>query len=149
MLVKKQYIVNPIGLWESLSDLLKDSFFADGNRPTSDFGGAFETAVNGNKVKGEVGERRALQSTILRTRQDIHGMLNMSLNRFYKTKSVLGLFREAEWIPDRIPEHEISPLSVLGMIRIARTKYVDDPVTGRRILEVCLVSFYFRHFPNG
>jgi hypothetical protein len=68
-------------------------------------------------------------------------LLDLQSNRFFKTKSNLLLYREVDWDPERIPESELAVQSMLGMTRIAQTKTVVDPATGKkRMLDTDLVQ---------
>ena len=135
MLVKKGYIAQEIGLWASLQDLLKTAFFADGKVPDSNFNEAFLAVCSETGSRQATFQRRAISRNVARTTVDLHGLLNMNANRFFKNKSLLRLYREAEWVPDRISDDEIDVPSALGILRISKTKVLTDPVTGRKVLE--------------
>jgi hypothetical protein len=135
MLVQKGYINQEIGLYASLQQLFPTAFFADGKVPTSDFMGAFLAVCSETGSRRATFQRRAIRRTVSRTAVDIHGLLDMNSNRFFKQKSLLRLYHEVDWAPERIPDEEVPVASALGMIRLGQTKQVVDPATGKRVLE--------------
>lgn len=135
MLVQKGYISQPVGIYASLQELLPTAFFADGKVPTSDFLGAFHAFCNETGSRRATYQRRAIRRTAFRTGVDLHGILDMNMNRFFKQKPFLKLYRRADWVPERIPDEEVPVFSALGMIRIGQTKHAADPATGKRVLE--------------
>jgi hypothetical protein len=135
MLVQKGYIRQPIGLYATLQDLFQTAFFAGGIVPMSDFNGAFLAVVNETGSRRATFQRRSISRTVARTALDIHGLLDMNANRFFKQKSLLRIYHEAEWVPERIADEDVSPVSALGMLRIGETKKVVDSMTGKRVLE--------------
>jgi hypothetical protein len=134
MLVQKGHISQEIGLYASLQQIFPTAFFAGGKPPTSDFKGAFHAVCSETSSRATF-QRRAISRTIARTAVDLHGLLDMNANRFFKQKSLLRLYREADWVPERIPDEEVPVFSALGIIRIGHTKIVADPATGKRALE--------------
>jgi hypothetical protein len=62
---------------------------------------------------------------------NIHGLLNMNANRFFKQKSLIQLYHEARWLPERIPDEDVPMTSLLNVIRIAQTKTITDSSTGK------------------
>ena len=135
MLVQKGYIRQPIGLYAALQDLFPTAFFADGKVCISDFNGAFLAVINETGSRRATFQRRGISRTAARTAVDIHGLLDMNANRFFKQKSLLRIYHEAGWVPERIPDEDVSPVSALGMLRIGQTKKVVDSMTGKRVLE--------------
>ena len=135
MLVQKGYIRQPIGLYATLQDLFPTAYFTGGKVPMSDFNGAFLAVVNETGSRRSTFQRRGISRTAARTAVDIHGLLDMNANRFFKQKSLLRIYHEAEWVPERIPDEDVSPASALGMLRIGQTKKVVDSMTGKRMLE--------------
>lgn len=135
MLVQKGYIRQPIGLYATLQDLFPTAFFASGKVPISDFNGAFHAVVNETGSRRATFQRRGINRTAARTAVDIHGLLDTNANRFFKQKSLLRIYHQAEWVPERIPDEDVSPVSALGMLRIGQAKKVVDSMTGKRVLE--------------
>lgn len=135
MLVQKGYIKQEIGLYAAMQGLFPTAFFADGKAPTSDFGGAFLAVCSETGSRRATFQRRIITRTVTRTATELHGLLNMNMNRFFKQKSFLRLYREADWVPERIPDEEVPVYSSLGMFRIGQTKLAVDPETGKRVLE--------------
>jgi hypothetical protein len=141
MLVQKGHINREVGLYASLQQLFPTAFFIDGKAPTSDFGGAFAALVNETGSRRATFQRQTIRRTASRMATDLHGLLDLNMNRFFKQKSFLRLYREAHWVPERILDEEVPVSSLLCMIRIGQTKHAADPATGRRVLEnTALVS---------
>ena len=164
MAIELGYIKIEIGLYGTLSSLFAENFFPDGKRPKKDFVGAF-TSVSTLIMYCSVSfrfvsfttlftvadistqvctppnsrratfERKALKRNIFQTATDVHGVLNASTNHFFKQKSILNLYREADWIPERVPEQDIPAVSALASMRIAQAKVTRDPETGKETLE--------------
>jgi hypothetical protein len=135
MLVQRGYIRQEVGLYSSLQQLFPTAFFANGRAPTSDFMGAFLAVVNETGSRRATFQRRAISRNAARTAVDLHRLLNLNVNRFFKHKSLLKLYHEVDWVPERIPDEEVPALSALGMIRIHQTDIVTDPATGKRALK--------------
>jgi len=70
-----------------------------------------------------------------RTAPDVHGLLNMSANRFFTEKSLLTIFREADYVWERIPEEQIPIASAIAMLRLGQVKTTGDSSTGMRVLQ--------------
>ncbi|WEW56192.1 hypothetical protein PRK78_001629 [Emydomyces testavorans] len=134
MLVQKGYITKPVGLYASLQELFPSSFFASGKVPTSNFSEALFAVLGETNSRRVVFNRKSLRRQAAQT-SDIHGLLSTSLNRFFKTKSLLTLYRGADWVPDRIPDEEVPLVSLLAILRIGQTKRVTDPATGKTVLQ--------------
>jgi len=153
MLVQKGYIEKEVGLFSSLQDLFKKSMFSDGKPPTSHFENAFLAVINETGSRLATVQRRALGRTVSRTAADLHGLLNPNTNRFFKTKSLLQIYRDAEWLPDRVPDDEIEMPSVLGCVRLSQTKIVQELETGMttfkpRLLESRIKYQWCKHEYN-
>ncbi|KAH7131251.1 hypothetical protein EDB81DRAFT_808203 [Dactylonectria macrodidyma] len=134
MLVQKGYIKKPVGLYASLEQFFATDFFAQGKPPTSDFFEALQarlSEVSSNKARREL--MRAKE--VIRQSHNIHEILGSGTRSFFKTKSHLQLYREANWNPVLIPDSEIHPDSYLGLVRILQTKHYIDPVTGQTRLD--------------
>ena len=134
MLVQKGYITEPVGLYASLQDLFPTAFFAEGKIPTLEFGQALLAQISETGSRRAVFHRRAIRRTA-RSAVDIHEMLKLEGNRFFNIKSNLLLYREADWNPERIPETDMAPTSILGLTHLAQTNQVVDPQSGERRLE--------------
>ncbi|KAK2867893.1 hypothetical protein FQN49_003366 [Arthroderma sp. PD_2] len=135
MLVKKKYITPPVGLYQSLQEIYPATFFAKGKIPTSNFDQGLLDVVAESGSRRAVFRRRESRRDAARNAKDFHGILDGSMNRFFKTKSMLTLHREAGWISERIPDSELAVTSVLALVRMAQVKRVKDPVTGEMVLE--------------
>ncbi|KAK1762813.1 hypothetical protein QBC33DRAFT_599685 [Phialemonium atrogriseum] len=128
MFVQKGYIKKLVGLYASLQDIFKDSFFADGVIPTANFGEALLARVGKAKLRGTEAQRRHVARSV----KDMHGLLSVDLNLFFKTKSYALHFRAADWDPERISETDIPVASLLALVRMAQTKRLDDTDLVRR-----------------
>lgn len=51
-------------------------------------------------------KRHAIKRQVAQTAVGMHGILNMNKNMFFKNKSLLRVYGEAEWVVDRIPDEE-------------------------------------------
>ncbi|KAF4442143.1 hypothetical protein FALBO_17303 [Fusarium albosuccineum] len=131
--VEKGYLTRPIGLYQSIEDLMKESFFVKGQPPTSNFGEALLAKI------GETGSRSQAQRRSLRQKMgspsNLHQVLDLSQNTFYKKPSSLALYRKADWNADAVPDNDITPGSFLFLQRIGRTKKIIDPETKKVRLE--------------
>lgn len=131
MLVQKGYIKQPVGLYAALQDIFKDSFFVDGVIPTANFGEALLARTGKGKSRLADAQRRHVARSV----KVMHGLLAVNLNLFFKTKSYALLFRAADWDPERISETDVPATSLLAMVRMAQTKRVTDPKTGKKKLD--------------
>lgn len=132
MLVQKGYLKRPVGLYSSLELFFKSAFFVGGKIPTSDFAHALSALIREfasvRPSQRQAGARAAAET-------DIHRIMTPDANRFFKQKTNLILYRQADWNPERIPEADIPVASMLGMIRLGLTKQTVDPATGRKRIE--------------
>lgn len=130
MLVQKGLIARPVGLWDTLEFLFQDSFFLNGKIPTSNFVEALEAVVGGPNSRREAFQNRAGRRQLARNATDTNDLLDAGVNRFFRTKSLLRIYRIADWIPDRIPDEEIPFPSGLAFLRLAEAKQTRDRATG-------------------
>ena len=135
MLVLKRYITRPVGLFASLEDMFATTFFVDGKCPVADFDKALVARIDQAGGRRAHFERRGIRRNATHSAVDIHGLLDLSANRFFTTKSNLVLYRQAEWDLDRIPDTEVPWPSLLAISRLACVKQTTDPLTGARILH--------------
>jgi len=135
MLVQKGYISEQVGLYASLQQFFKDALFVDGKVPTFGFVDSFAAVCNETGSRRAVFQRRALRRNIGQTAVDLHGLFDTNVNRFFKQKSLLMLYRKADWLPEKVPDEEVNPMSMLGAIRIGQTKLIKDPATGKIVFE--------------
>ncbi|KAI8656172.1 hypothetical protein NCS55_01272100 [Fusarium keratoplasticum] len=146
MLVQKGYLTRPVGLFQTLHDLMTESFFASGRAPTSDFSQALLKKV-GEKGSGLSRAKRQTTKEHGIT-NDMHKHLSPSVNRFFQQKPTLLLCRKADWNPDAIPDEELHFGSVMFLRRLAslkKSQLKDSPlflrakaagVDGSAILEM-------------
>lgn len=104
MLVQKGYL-KPVGLYAALEIIFPATFFADGKLPTHDFAKVFRVSAQ--------------------TTRSRH-------NSLAKQKPLLGLYRDAGWVPERIPDSVVPIPSALAFLRVATSKMVIDPETGKK-----------------
>lgn len=128
MLVEKGYITQPVGLYITLQDLFADAFFVNGIAPTSNFQEALVARINENSGRAKAAAHHATRRSMAQA-NDIHGILDVKGNRYYQKPSTLVSFRKAYWNYERIPSSELSPTSILAMLRLADTEIVLDPKT--------------------
>lgn len=131
MLVQTGHLSKPVGIFASLQELFSESFFVDGKAPKSDFEKALTEMIDGTNSRRAARSRR----TAARAAIGVHDILDVNLNWFYKRKSLLRIYREAGWLPHRIPDEEVRPSSLLGNLRMALTKQETDPDTGKRVFQ--------------
>jgi hypothetical protein len=127
MLVRKGHIGEEIGLFASLQAFFATAFFARGKFPLPTFKGHFQAVYREASSRREI-SKRAIWRTNARTATDLNGLLNLNVNQFFKTKSLLSICREAGWDPARINDDQVSVTSALGIFRIGRTKQITDQV---------------------
>ena len=135
MLVRKGYINQPVGLFASLEDMFTTTFFVDGKCPVADFEKALLARIGQTGGRRARFERRDIRRNVSRSAVDIHGLLDLSANRFFTTKSNLVLYRQVDWDLDRIPDTEVPWPSLLAMSRLSGVKQTTDPLTGAQILD--------------
>ena len=134
MLVQKGYIQRPIGVYDALQELFAPSFFVNSEAPKSNFYAALSARVEETGSRLATFSRRR-DASVARAANDIHGIMDAHSNRFFKQRSNLVLYRQAEWNIDRIPDDRLSITSLLASIRLSETKHVVDPETGLKRLE--------------
>ncbi|KPI45656.1 uncharacterized protein AB675_708 [Cyphellophora attinorum] len=142
LLVQRKFIKQPIGLYATLESLLEGSFFPDGV-PKSDFYEALVKRVQGVKSRKLSRQRQAMSSTIAQI-NDMHKLMDINSNTFFRTKSALMKYYDADWVPDRIPDNEITFASMLGQLRLVETKQAVDSSTGKKRLEATELVQRFR-----
>lgn len=131
MLVKKGYLEREVGMWGTLEGLLQDAFFPNGV-PTSGFHKALRDRVGQRNDRTTLRQRQAV---IRDKTTDIHKILTASFNNFFKTKSVLIMYYDAQWIPDRIPDSDVPIPSLLYVLRLSDTGRDTDPTTKEQHLR--------------
>ena len=140
MLVQKGYIASPVGLYVSLQEIFPSDSFAGGKVPTSNFHRALKSHLDETSTR-KARRQVSHASNEARNSQGVHDTLRLDANRFFKTKPNVLLYRQALWIPDRIPESDIHPATTLAMTRIACTKRFKNPGTGKvRFEETDLIK---------
>ncbi|CAG8336249.1 unnamed protein product [Penicillium nalgiovense] len=130
MLVQKGLISRPIIMWSAIESFFRDSFFSNGNIPTSEFAEAINTRIGGPNAHRSSPRNRPQRQQLSRNATNVNELLDPSVNRFFKTKSLLQVYRGANWIPDRIPDEDIPLPMHLALMRLAETRKTKDRVTG-------------------
>ncbi|KAL4876631.1 hypothetical protein BJY04DRAFT_222810 [Aspergillus karnatakaensis] len=135
MLVQKRYLKSPIGLYKSLELVFRDDFFVDGKVPKSHFVQALLAVVFKVRNLRTSATYRNNAYRDYRNASDLRELLVVSTNPLLRSKSLVTLYREAYWIPDRIPDSDIPTATALASLRLHQVKRVVDPVTGKGTLE--------------
>jgi hypothetical protein len=138
MLLKKGYLKKEVGLYATLESLLQDSFFPEGI-PNDGFSDALVARVGqGRNDRALLRQRQAVGRDMTK---DIHQLLDVNFNRFFRAKSALMMYYDAEWVPERIPDNEVRIPSMLYLVRLINTERVIDPATNeKRLKETDLVK---------
>lgn len=146
MLVQKGHLTRPVGLFQSLQELMPDSFFANGRPPTSNFSQALLGKVDEKRFRVLRAKRQTTHGQGLAN--DMHRHLSPSVNRFFQQKPTLLLVREAKWNPDAIPDEELHFGTTMYLRRLAalnKSQVKDSPlflramasgIDGQTILEM-------------
>lgn len=131
MVLQKGLLKRAVGLWATLEHFFQDAFFRDGKLPTSNFVAAFEDLIPKPTSHRTMLQSRAQRQGTAKTATEVADFVDPSLNRFFKSGSLLRVLHKAEWDLDRIPDEDIPFPTMLGFIRIAETKKTRDPITGK------------------
>jgi len=137
MLVQTGYLKSPIPLFVCMEEFYPDSFYSRGTPPTADFMGELLRSVENAGSNPEIMRRqnRIRQAAYLAKQEIDHNFLDPDLNERFKTKSFLASIYLADWHAARILDADLPVLSELGFLRMAQTKQVVDPVTGKKKLQ--------------
>ncbi|KAJ4316572.1 hypothetical protein N0V84_007769 [Fusarium piperis] len=129
MLVQKGYLTRPVGLFQTLHELMPDSFFMNGRHPNSDFSQALLNKVGEKESRLSRANRQTMKEQGLTN--DMHKHLSPSVNRFFQQKPTLLLCRKANWNPDAIPDEELHFGSIMFLRRLAavnKSQLKDSPL---------------------
>lgn len=138
MLVQKRYIQEPVGLYGVLQGMFQDSFFAE-KVPTSAFHDALLERMQAHINPAFLRQQRKALGREQNT--NLHQMMNVRFNTFFRTKTGLMMWDDADWVPERIPDSEVRIHSFLHAIRVSETKQVTDALSGKkRLYETELVK---------
>ncbi|KAK6360048.1 hypothetical protein TWF696_001167 [Orbilia brochopaga] len=135
MLVQKGYIARPIGLYDTLQTLFASSFFSGGVPPKSDFHTFFMKTCLAPDLGKDATQRQARIQNTLRTKKDIPHLFDPALNRIFKQKSLVNVYHDVGWHPDRILDEDVPVVSMLATVRLGTTKRVVNHSTGTISLE--------------
>lgn len=150
MLVQKGRIESEDSHWATaLQKMLQTSFFVDGKVPdrNANFAKVFGAVHSQPNSPRATFERHAITRHHIRTRgeDDLSGHLDVQKNFYYRTKSLLKLYTDAEWISDRIPDEAVELYYTgLSMNRLAETRILKDPATGKKVLEDTPITRRYR-----
>ncbi|KFX89139.1 hypothetical protein V490_07211 [Pseudogymnoascus sp. VKM F-3557] len=133
MLVQKGYITLKTGLYPGLIDMSPAMFFAGGKVPTSNFSEAFSLVCG--KGTSSRAFSHAFKRNVARATRDFHEYLNPRTNHRFGRHSFLRLYHDAEWIPERIPDEVVPGRSMLGLLRMCRSKTVLGPAVDKTAAE--------------
>jgi hypothetical protein len=134
MLVKQGYLKKEVGLYTTLKDLFQDSFFPNGV-PTDGFLADLlaQTARGRNDRTSLLRQRQAVSRDVT---SDVHQLLNPDFNRFFRAKSDLMMYYDADWVHEKNPDSVVRIPTVLYMNRLMETERVVDLITGeKRLVE--------------
>ncbi|RPA83332.1 hypothetical protein BJ508DRAFT_413529 [Ascobolus immersus RN42] len=129
MLAKLGYLKREVGLWASLGEIYKQSFFANGKEPTADFQKAFTAACALSKTT----MHRATRARSNMDFSTIESFLETQTPKFFKNKSLLVLLRRANWDPDAIPDADLPLPSLIAFRRLEKIRKVRDLRTGKMV----------------
>jgi hypothetical protein len=132
MLVKKGYLKKEVGLYATLKSLFKDSIFPAGV-PDDGFADALSARVSQGRNNSTTHRQR--QALIRDVTKDTHQLLDPNLNRFFKSKSTLMMYYDAEWLPEKISDTVVKIPSMLYFLRLMNTERSIDPITNKKSLE--------------
>jgi hypothetical protein len=130
MLVQKGLVAQPVILWAALQSFFQDSLFSNGNVPTFEFAEAIITRIGRPNAHRSSPRNRSRRQQLSRNATNMNELLDPSVNRLFKTKSLLQAYRGANWIPDRIPDEDIPFPTSLASMRLVETKKTKDRATG-------------------
>ncbi|KAK4210691.1 hypothetical protein QBC37DRAFT_447678 [Rhypophila decipiens] len=134
MLYKRGFIRQPVGLFASIEEMFPECFYPGGKIPDSDFDQVlFRHVARANRNDRSLTlQRKAAART---AGNNLSKLFSAELNMFFKAKSDLLLYYQANWDPDRVPDAELYLGSVLLGFRLSETKRIIDPATGEPKLE--------------
>ncbi len=127
MLVKKGYL-EKVGIYTALEGFLKESFFPN-DVPDSRF---YDTLM---KLISGPNNRTQAQTVARDETRDTHQLLDVRLNKIFKTKSALTMYHDADWAPEKIPDNDIRIPSLLYVVRLGEVKRTTDPISGKVTLD--------------
>lgn len=134
MLVQTGYLARPVGLYATLQDLFAAAFFDGGQAPTKDFDAALLQHTDAFRAAAR---RRPCRPP--RTGSAANAVAP-ERNGLFTKKSYLVACSTAGWDVDRIRDADVRVPSILGVLRLGRTKHVRDPATGQwRMADTDLV----------
>ncbi|KAI5265033.1 hypothetical protein E4T47_08633 [Aureobasidium subglaciale] len=111
MATQKGHIQEVRTMWTHLISTFATGVFDQGTVPTEKFYQARSfTAQRENAAR------------LSKNAKDLYGIFGLDYNRFFRHRSNLLLYREADYDPERIPEHNMDPNSSLARIRMQQTQ---------------------------
>jgi hypothetical protein len=110
-------------------------FFASGKAPANDILRTFFAVVGDARTRRATFRGEAVRRDVRQTAVDMHGLMEAKSTKFFKEKSFIRRYREAEWNHERIPDDDVPIYSRLGALRLGNMKHVVDPDTQKRALE--------------
>ncbi|KAL7915043.1 hypothetical protein GGI35DRAFT_488879 [Trichoderma velutinum] len=134
MLVQRGYLKRPIAMYARLDTMFSESFYLGGKRPESNFiesldAHAYEVMVREEFLQEQTNRQAGPTITCVRE------FLRLIKLRFFRQKSNLVLYSEADWDPSRILDCDVEPWSALGMVRLNQTKRLRNSASGPWRLE--------------
>ncbi|KAK7978472.1 hypothetical protein PG988_005962 [Apiospora saccharicola] len=141
MLVTKGFLKKSIQVITIITRWLAPACFKHTTTRSSGFSKGFLACINNTSgldtsTDAHSPKREAVETAT----EDITHALEPKAGRYFEKQSLLNLCRQADWVPDCIPDKELCPASVLYSYRVSRTEPTIDPVTGgQRLQETPLV----------
>ncbi|OBW64166.1 MAG: hypothetical protein AUREO_057680 [Aureobasidium pullulans] len=113
MASQKGYLTNQETIFNNLTTLFADSFFDQGIIPTRRFDQAWRHRTQNVRTR-PLRMQRSEAARAARCGRDIHSFLSLDHNLYFRRRSNLLLYREADWDPERILESSMEPRTALG-----------------------------------
>ncbi|CZR62580.1 uncharacterized protein PAC_12477 [Phialocephala subalpina] len=151
MLANKGYTDNTNGLFALLTEHFSTEFFPRGKVLIADFGKSFlyNKHCGPASLNGDRPNRNRVRNRQSREARSITDFLNPVANQFFKIKTLLRLYREADWDPDRISEEDIPIPSYLAILRLSQAKHHIDPTSGKKFFEETPLPLYMTARSSG
>ncbi|KAL4941916.1 hypothetical protein BDV06DRAFT_193402 [Aspergillus oleicola] len=148
MLLQRGYLKSPIGIFECLQFVFPSEFYIDGLLPRANFYDGLRAVFE----RSEIAKRESALETIRRhitgkgVKIDLnhHTLIDTSGHHQFKTKSLIRHLREADWIPECIPDEVVPIYAGLAAIRLGNVKRVVDEDSGEVKLEDSVLVKRFR-----
>lgn len=155
ILFKTGYLKKEIGLYQTMSNMFEDTFFSkippNGRLNLDTLANCSEcfhrkdfymdlVAKTVEKRNGQIESLKVSQAASTQLLA-IHSLLNVRLDFWFRGKTALIQYSDAMWLPELIPNSDITIGSNLSKIRLTDTKRVVDSINGKeRLMETNIVK---------